>query len=281
MISCLLIGNTKDIQLYSALIAELNYFGEQKFIAVDEKNTHLSNIDSETFDALFILSPLKEISELLVKEIKLNHNIYFVDQPNISTIEIKELFKLQQESKNILFPQITELNHPLVQEFISTSGSHLLFRYNKDISSKHQVRFALLNALCFITILSPIQVKKVDVSSIEKTNDGRPAFKIRLQLFDSSIAYIIIKLENKKEHNILIESKSGNFIFNFTENYLENVHGIRFKSKEISDTDLVNKSLESFAHCIIFNKQPSFSFHHYTIVFNLLSKIENILMHSF
>ena len=281
MISCLLIGNSKDIKIYSALLDNLNYFGKQSFLTIDEGNAFQWNTNSLLFDAIFIVSQIKGINELFEKGIKLKSNIYFVDQAKLSKIELKNIFNLHQESNNLLFPEIKELHHPLVQEFINTTGSHLIFRYNKDIISKNHVRMALLNALSFLTILSPIQVKKVDISSIEKTNNGRPALKISLQLYDSSIAYIIINIENNKEHNIVIESKTGNFVFNFTHNYLENVNGVRFTCKETSDSDLTYLSLESFAHCIILNKKPFFSFYHYTIVFNLLSKFDNIFLHSF
>ena len=100
-------------------------------------------------------------------------------------------------------------------------------------------------------------------------------------MYDSSICYIMIKIDNQKEHELLIETNSGNFIFNLAENYLENIHGTKFKSEEIADDDLVRKSLESFALNIIINKKPSFSFHHYAQSISILSKIENILIDNF
>ena len=280
MIRCLLIGQQKDIQLYSEIIAQINYYEEPVYWDIDAPSITI-NFDFHSFDAFFIVSVLPDHSQLLSELIKVKSNIYFVDQPKISIPEFKELFKLSQEADNLIFPEIRELNHPLVKDFIETNGGHLLFRYNKDIASKKQIRPALLNALGFITLLSPMQVKKININSIETTTEGRPAFKIRLKMFDSSVAYIMLKLENKNEHNILLESKNGNFIFNFTENYLENVHGARFESEDANEHDLIHKSLSSFALCIIMNKKPPFTFYHYSLVHYLLNKFEHILLTSF
>lgn len=280
MIRCLLIGQQNDIQVYSEIIAKINYFGDQAYWITDNPTVD-SKFDIGSFDAFFFVSPISNGAQLFREFIKAKNNIYFVDQPTLAPSVINQLLKLADESHNLLYPEIKELNHPLVQDFVHTTGSHLLFRYSKDVSSKKQIRPALLNALSFITLLSPMQVKKVDINSIETTTEGRPAFKIRLKMFDSSIAYIILKLENKNEHSILLESKNGNFIFNFTKNYLENIHGARFMSDLTSDHDLIAKSLESFALCIIMNKKPLFTFYHYSLAHYLLDKFERILLNSF
>lgn len=280
MISCLFIGRQKDIHFYAEIIAKVNYFGDLTYWDIEGAGFD-PGYELNLFDAIFLLSPIANGFQLLQNLIRAKSNIYFVDQPNLSPLEITQLFHLFDESHNLIFPEIKELNHPLVQEFVYTSGSHLLFRYSKDVASKNQIRPALLNALSFITLLSPMQVKKVDINSIETTDDGRPTFKIRLKMFDSSIAYIMLKFENKNEHNIILESQNGNFVFNFTGNYLENIHGTRFKGDPTSENDLISKSLQSFALCIIMNQQPLFTFYHYSLVHYLLNKFEGILRANF
>lgn len=280
MIHSLLIGPQKENQRYSEVIRQIAYYSDQTQWNTDDP-LFQPGLDVHRFDALILTGPVPFSAQLLGQYIKQKKNIYFVDQPELTTVDVRQLFKLFEESNNLVYPEIKELNHPLVQDFVNTTGSHLLFRYNKDVTHKKQIRPALLNALSFVTLLSPMQVKKVDINSIETTSEGRPAFKIRLKMFDSSIAYIILKLENKNEHSILLESKNGNFIFNFTGNYLENIHGTRFTSDLVTESDLLRKSLESFALCIILNKKPLFTFYHYTLVYYLLDKFEHILLSSF
>ena len=100
-------------------------------------------------------------------------------------------------------------------------------------------------------------------------------------MFDSSLAYIMLKFETKPEHSILIETRNGSFTFNLTENYLENIHGKKFKCDTITVEELLLKSIESFALHIILNNNPNYSFHHYCLSINPIVKIENILQNSF
>lgn len=281
MIKSVLIGQPDDVELYSKLMDQINYFGETTSIIVDPNRSTMPDIDYSKFDALFFISPIIDISVFLEDAIRRKANIYLVDQPILSVAETTELLTLHSESNNLLFPEARELYHPLVQDFIDTNSHHLLFRYNKTIAEKKQLRATLYNALCFLTIMSPMQVKKIDINSIETTNKGRPAFKIRLKMFDSSIGYIFLKMGMDKHHSIIIESKNGNFTFNLAECYLENVHGTRFNCPPTTDEDTLVKSLEEFALCMILNKKPTFNFYHYTLVSHLLLKIENIILLNF
>lgn len=278
MIKSVLIGQPDDVELYAKLMDQINYFGKTTSIIVDQNRSTLPDFDLSKFDAVLFISPLAEIKNLIESAIRRKANIYFTDQPSLTVAETTELLTLHSESNNLLFPEARELNHPLVQDFIDTNSHHLLFRYNKTIAEKKQIRQALYNALCFLTILSPMQVKKIDINSIATTNKGRPAFKIRLKMFDSSIGYIFLKMGMINNHSIILESKIGNFTFNFTEGFLENAHGVRFNCQPTSEEDTLKKTLEQFALSIILNKKPTYNFYHYTLVSHLLVKIENIIL---
>ena len=277
MIQPLIIGAEADVDRYSKLITQSKYFGQQQILPCNELN--VSEIDLLTFryDAIFLVTPLNRVLPLFEQAIKLKNNFYFVDQPSLTRADISQLDHLYLEAGNLLFPEIAELEHPLVQDFISTKGGYLMFHYNKSISTTKLVRKAVLSALCFLSVLSPMQVKKIDINTIESADDGKPLIKIRLKMYDSSLAYIVLKLENKNNHNIMIETPNGSFTFNFSQNYLENINGIKFKCDPVSDEELQFKTIETFGLHIILNNFPSFSFHHYSLSINPLDKILNIL----
>jgi hypothetical protein len=282
MIHYLIIGNNYDVGKYSLILSKSQFFDRVVTVLVNEKGEFQSDIhDYTNFDAIFLVSQLEKPYQLFFDLIRDRCNFYFSNQPNLSIIELTKLDQLYIESGNLIFPEFKEINHPLVQEFISIQSNQLLFRYNKSISGKREISSSLFNGLSFLTLLSPMPVKKINVNSLETTNSGRPVIKVRLKMWDSSICYIVLKIDNKNEHSILLESKNGNFIFNLAENYLENIHGTRFKSEEVTDDELLQKTVDSFAMDIILNKKPIFSFNHYLLAVNILSKIENILSNSF
>jgi len=282
MIHCLIIGKESEIAKYSHLISKSQFFDRIEKVLVDEKGELKSELNDFTnFDAILLVSQLANPFPLFSELIRARCNFYFIHQPQLSLAELAQIEQLFDESENLIFPEFREINHPLVQEFISIQTSQLLFRYSKSISGKREILPALFTGLSFLSLLSPMPVKKLNVNSIETTNSGRPTIKVRLKMWDSSVCYIILKIDNKNEHNILLESKNGNFIFNITESYLENIHGTRFKSDEISNEELLQKTIDSFAMDIILNKKPPFSFSHYLLSVNILSKIENILKNTF
>lgn len=282
MIHCLIIGKEREVEKYSLIISSSQFFGKVEKLLVNEKGELQSGIiDLINFDAIFIVTQLENSFQFFSELIRGRYNFYFIHQPQLSLSELSQLEQLFIESGNLIFPEFKEINHPLVQEFISIQTSQLLFRYNKSISGKREILPAIYTGLSFLSLLSPMPVKRINVNSIESSNSGRPSIKVRLKMWDSSVCYIILKIDNKNENSILLESKSGNFIFNLAENYLENIHGTRFKSEEVSDDELLQKTIDSFALDIILNKKPPFSFNHYLLSINILSKIENILNNSF
>ncbi|MFA9391213.1 MAG: hypothetical protein ACERKD_15495 [Prolixibacteraceae bacterium] len=281
MIQSLIIGNEVDIALYSGIIAQSSYFGQLNSLQLVNNRLIENNLPEQRFDALFLVSQLEEPYPIFEQSIKSKSNIYFVDQPFLSDKDLVVLDQLNVESGNLLFTEVLELEHPLVQEFISTRGNYLMFRYNKSIASKKHIRKNLLSALCFLSILSPMQVKKINVNSMETSERGHPTLKIRLKMYDSSIAYIFLDFETTEEHNIMIESQKGTFQFNLSQNFLENIHGVHFKSSPISNDELLLKTIESFGLHIIMNTPSKFSFHHYCLSINTLDKILNILQNSF
>lgn len=281
MIRSLILGNLNDLEFYSGLITASKYFGEFTALPLNADDTLPPNLPSNHFDAILIISQTIDCVPFLSEYVKKKANIYFTDQQNISVRDLNLLMKLHQESGNLFFPEVPELQHPLVEDFVSTQGSHLMFRYNKTVPGKKHIRQAILSALCFLSILSPMQVKNININNLETSDNNKPMIKIRLKMFDSSIAYIILRLENKTEHNIMMETRNGSFTFNFDDNYLENIHGKRFTSTPTTYEELVAKSLENFALHIILNNSPQFTLHHYTLAVNTLTKIENILKNSF
>jgi hypothetical protein len=281
MIHCLIIGKELEVEKYSNIISNSRFFERFDILLTNENGEIQSGKDDFlNFDAILLVSQFKNSFQLFSELIKLRCNFYFIHQSQLSITELSRLEQLFYESGNLIFPEFKEINHPLIQEFISIQTSQLLFRYNKSISGKREILPALFTGLGFLSLLSPMPVKKINVNSIEIPDSGRPSIKVRLKMWDSSVCYIILKIDNKNEHSILLESKNGNFIFNLTESYLENIHGTRFKSEEISDEELLQKTIDSFAMDIILNKKPLFSFNHYLLSVNILSKIENILINS-
>ena len=280
MIRSLIIGNEPDVKRYSNILGSSKYFGIQEHLLVAENKLPLIPLSEKSFDALFLVSNFINAYSLFESAIKTKSNFYFVDQQKLSLNELIRLNDLFLEAGNMMFPEILELEHPLMEEFISTKGSYLLFRYTKSVANKKLIRGAILSALSFLSLLSPMQVKKIDVNSLDTSETGRPVFKIRLKMYDSSVAYVILKLENKEEQSILIESQDGSFLFNLQENYLENIHGIRFYGEPITPEKLLLKNLEAFGLNIILNKDNKFNFNHYYLSVKSLLKISSILENS-
>ncbi|MBN1926467.1 MAG: hypothetical protein JW798_11585 [Prolixibacteraceae bacterium] len=281
MIKPLIIGEKDDVRRYSGILDSIKLFGKPESLINPEKIAWNSIIGEKAFDAYLIVSPLAEPFYFFSDLIKQKENIYFADQPNFSGKELEKIEEFQNEANTILQPEVTELFHPLTEDFISSNNNHLFFRYTKSVPSKKHIRPAILSALSFLSLLSPMPVKKMDVSTIESSKYVRPHIKIRLKMFDSSISYIIIRVDPDAEHHIIIESNDGNFTFNFSESYVENIHGIRFPCNPVSTLDLLKKSLESFAINISLNIKPNFSFAHYALSFNVLSKLEGLLINGF
>lgn len=280
MIRSLIIGDKVDIDRYSAILEQSKYFGKQQTLVAQEKRLPDTCFNESDFDALFLVSKVDNPYPLFEQAIKTKSNFYFIDQPSLSYNEVESLDKLNLESGNLMYPEVPELEHPLLQDFILTRGSYLMFRYNKSIPHKRKVREAIFSALCFLSLLSPMQVKKIDINSIETSETGHPVFKVRLKLYDSSVAYFVLKFEKNAEHSIQIESQNGSFIFNIEKNYLENIHGVKFKGAPITQEELLQKTIDTFGLHIILNSSNRFGFHHYTLAINPLDKITNFLQNS-
>lgn len=277
MIQNLIIGNTKDVNYYSKIISQIHYFAKAHSFFIENEVELFDSLNIEDYDAILFVSKYNQVYSHIIRAIKNKKHIYFCHQPSISNEQLKNINSLNYEANNILYPEIIELKHPLIEDFLATQKNYLLYRYNKNVTSNAQAKESLLNALSFITILSPMPIKNIDISTSETSPGGHAAIKIKLKLFDSSLGYIMLSHNTQNEHNIIIESINGNFIFNFTDNYLENSHGIRFSIPQKSNKSLTIKTLEDFALCIILNKKPIFSTYHYSLVCRTLKNIENIL----
>jgi hypothetical protein len=282
MIKSLLIGSESDVVHYSKALSQSKFFKsvDQHIITNDGK----FQADFEMFgnyDAIFLIGQLQKPFLFFSECIKTVRNLYFIDQPNFTNSDIENLEQLYSESGGLIFPELTELNHPLVEEFIEIEPHQLHYNYTKSIAGKKDIRLSLLTALGFLSLLSPMPVKKIEVGTFETTRLGRPSIKVRLKLYDSSVCNILLDIDNKNEHIIAIESPKGNFIFNLTENFLENIHGSKFKTEEVTNEILLERTLNSFAMNIILNTKPVYSFQHYLSVISQLQKIENILKNSF
>lgn len=280
MIRSLLIGTETDIEKYRKQIDRSKFFGQLQSLLIEQVIEPTFTISAYSFDACFLVSPNENIAPLFDQIIRQKKNFYFVDQPSLSRNECYQLDCLFQESGNIMFPEIIELEHPLIEDFMKTSGNYLMFRFNRSIQGSKQLRRSLLTALCFLSILSPMQIKKIDINNIEATGDVKPMIKIRLKMYDSSLAYIILKYEHQEHCSMTLEMQQGIFTFNFSQNYLENIHGIRFSTEAVKTDDLLFKTIEAFGFHIIMNTRPQFSFHHYCLMLQPLEKIMGILQNN-
>lgn len=281
MIRSLLIGRDSDVEQYTLALSQSKYFKSvERYPIADHATFEVDLHVLDNYDAIFLIGQLSEPFPFFSECIKRVNNLYFTDQPELSNSDIVKLELLFGESGCLLFPEFTELNHPLVEEFINIEPSQLHYSYSKSIAGKKDIRSSMLTALGFLSLLSPMPVKKIDVSTIETTSQGRPSIKVRLKMYDSSVCTILLDIDNRNEHKIKIESSKGNFLFNLNENYLENAHGTKFQSTEVNNEILLDRSLNAFALNIILNTRPAFSFLHYLSVISLLQKIGNILKNS-
>lgn len=273
MIHSLLIGNELDILRYSKILEQSKYFGTIDKLVYNTPDLPNIELTNKTIDALFLLSEFNNTFPLFEQVLKLNIKFYFIDQPSLEKEQLQYLNKLYQESGVLMHPETNELAHPLLDEFLSTKKHYLLFRYTKSIAHKKYARESIYSALSFLSLLSPMQVKKIDINSFETSETGRPLIKIRLKMYEGSIAFIILKLENKNDCSILMESHEGSFTFNLSENYLENIHGIQFKGEEANLDDLVKRNIDQFGLNIILNNKHKFTFNHYCLTIKTLTKI--------
>jgi hypothetical protein len=281
MIKSLLIGHESDIQKYSQALSQSQYFKSVDLYSFADKTKLVIDLERLiNYDAIFLISRLPEPYPFFSECIKTARNLYFTDQPDLSDQEVNSLEQLYNESGCLLFSEIIEINHPLVEEFIAIEPGQLHYSYCKSIAGKKDIRPSLLTALAFLSLLSPMPVKKMDVNTIETSSSEPPSIKVRLKMYDSSVCSILLKIDNKSLHNLVIESSKGNFLFNLEENYLENIHGTQFHSEEVTSELLLHRTLNSFALNIILNTSPIFSFSHYLMVTSLLQKIGNILKNS-
>jgi hypothetical protein len=282
MIKCLLIGHESDIEKYSQSVVQSNYYKSVEGYSIDVKTTSPISFSSfEKFDALLLVSKLVYPFPFLSTCMKEGKNLFFTDQPELTVEELASLEQLNNESGGLIVPEFIELSHPLVEDFITVEPKHLQYSYTKSLVGRKDIRPSLITALGFLSLLSSMPVKKIDVSTIETTSMGRPSIKVRLKMYDSSVCHILLDIDNKNEHDINIETAKGTFHMNLAENYLENIHGSKFFSHEVTDGLLLNRTLDSYAMNIILNTKPLFSFHHYVLVVNLIGKIESILKNSF
>ncbi|MDA3878796.1 MAG: hypothetical protein PF436_00270 [Prolixibacteraceae bacterium] len=281
MINCLIIGTQKSVETYKQNVSNLTFFSKTETLILDTKTSIIPYVDFKKYDALIFADCNKNIKSIIETAIKLQCNIYFTDQRWVNSEITSEWLKYQNEANCLFFCEIPELKNTLSEDFLQTYNRTLLVKYQKNIESGSHVRSALLNALAFINLMNAMQVKKVDINSMDTTPNGKPVIKIRLKMYDNSIGFISLKQTTKTEHSLEIQTRNEKFFFNFSDSYLENSHGIKFTSAPTMQNDLIIKSIEAFALNIIQNNQPSFTLFHYNAVLSIIDKIENILSENF
>jgi hypothetical protein len=126
-----------------------------------------------------------------------------------------------------------------------------------------------------------MHVKKTDINSMDISPKGKSVITIRLKMYDHSYGFIILTKDNNNEHILRFEDKRESFIFNFTNAYLENSSGVRFKCDNPTTEQLKSRSLESFALHIIHNNKPAFCLTHYLMVLKILHKVKDIIIQDF
>jgi hypothetical protein len=279
MIQCLVIGNKEEVAYYTRIISRSKYFGMVRhLIAVAVNEVQERKEFDENFDAVFIVSRFLEPLKLFSHFIKKGFNIYFIDQPELRKVETDTLEQLVNEGGGIIFPEVSELANPLLEEFISFQGKQFQLTYTKSVTGKKDYRQTLLTGISFISLLTSMAVKKINVNTIETSPNGRPLTKVKLKMYDSSVCDFFIIHDNNNSQTLKITSKSGSFFFNISENYVENINGSRFLISDISTEDLLFKTIETFALDIILNRKPTYSFMHYRTSVEILQRIEAILL---
>ncbi len=282
MIKSVLIGKKSDVEKYSQSLSQSRFLKLADHYLLEKNQEPIPSVSLfDGYDALFLVSNLQTPVTFFEYCIRNRKCLYFSDQVELTIEDLDYLRTLYGESGSLLFPELTELNHPLVEDFISTMPGRLNFSYFRSLTGKRDIRQALITALAFLSLLSPVPAKKIDVSTFDTTITGRPTIKVRMKMYDSSVSQIVLDIDNKSEHEITIESAKGIFKFNLSENYLENIHGAKFYGDAISETTLLERTINSFAMSIILNSKPVFSFSHYHSVISQINKIEIVLKNNF
>ncbi len=281
MIKCLLIGFDSDIEKYAFVLSQSLYFQEPDSFLLDTSECFDGVFsDHEKYHAFLLVSKIDDPLSLFIEFMKAGKNLYFVDQEGFTANDLPLLVNMFEESGSLLYPEIKELHRPLFEDFITVDPSRMHYSYTKSLASRKDIRTALISALGLLSLLSPVPVKKIDVSTIETTSLGRPAIKVRLKMYDSSVCFILLDIDNMNDYFVEIESSKGKFHFNVAENYIENQTGDKFYSDIMTDDGLLLRTIDAFAMNIIMNSKPSFSFLHYLTCVGLILKIENILKNS-
>ncbi|MCF8361226.1 MAG: hypothetical protein K9G70_01245 [Prolixibacteraceae bacterium] len=281
MIKCLIIGTQNSVDSYSKQLEGIRFFSLIEKHIIEGNNPILPFINFNKYDALLFAQNPPQIRPFIESAMRQQCNIYFTDQNWMDTAICAEWLKINSEANNLFFTEIPEILHPITIDFLESHHRHSTIHYCKNVDSNKQFRETLLNALGIISLVNPMQIKKVDINSMETTPRGKPVIKIRLKMHDHSFGYIKLKQEKKEEHILKIKNNKGTFIFNYRDGYLQNTHGTRFDSDTLNTQQLRMKNIESFGIHIIQNQKPTFSLFHYQSVLKIMGAIENILIQNF
>ncbi|HKK82376.1 MAG TPA: hypothetical protein VJ909_09010, partial [Prolixibacteraceae bacterium] len=222
MIKCLVIGNQKSVESYSILLEGIRFFSHIEKHIIEENNPIIPYINFTKYDALIFTKAPFQIKPFIESAIKQQSNIYFTDQSWMDTDTCADWIKLTSEANNLFYIEIPELRHPMTDDFLKSYKHNSVITIHKSLNTQNEARRTLLNAVSFITLKNPIQVKKIDINSMDTSPRGKPVTKIRLKMYDHSLGYVFLTYDQNNEHILQIEDKQERFTFNFKEAYLEN-----------------------------------------------------------
>lgn len=277
MIKGLILGTKESASTYTTYLEQVRFFSKAETVILSTDNPTIPYINFKNFNAIIFADCPKNIKPIIETAIKHQCNIYLTDQKWLSSNITQQWLSIQREANNLFFCEIPELANPLTEDFLQTYNQTQLIQYEKNIIRRNDIRQTLINALSFICLTNTFRVKKIDINSMDTTLKGKPIYKIRLKMFDHSIAYIILKQTTRKEHHMMFQTQKEKFTFNFSQFYIENPNRVKFTCEPFTYNELITKNIELFALNIIQNKPPAYTLFHYNSVLNIIDKIENIL----
>jgi hypothetical protein len=278
----MIIGTKAEVEKYATSLEKSAFY--QKIIRkVVEDGSSLCFEDGaiEKADAIVIAGRLTGFSHWTRQFIRMQKAVYFVHQPNLSPNELTEIEKTTEEANGILYHETLILNHPLFTDFLTRQQGQLTLTLKRSVPSKANFISAISDMLYFISSFSTMPIKRMNFQSSFLKEYNSHGIQTEFQLYDHSICNVEVWISKEPSYMLQVTSSSGSFLFDVENAELQNSHGICFPSERQTEEELLSKSLNDFAQCIVFQKKPTFSFSQYQLIHNVLNKINQFLKDNF
>ncbi len=273
MIRPLIIGDTEASDLYRRLLKHSGLFSEPVCIVPSQSEVDLlAAFKEHRPDALLVVSHVEEFFDWVTDFIRMQVPVYFTGQTIMTEQQNTTIGKLLDESSSVFFPELLEINHPMLEDFIALQRSQLKFGYQRSVSGKMAIRRVLFEALCLLIRLSAMPVRKMDVN----TRQGN-SFIVDISLLDHSEGKIEIVVGKEPLHRISLSSDFGNFVFDLHEGTVENQFGNIFPFEPWNEEKMISITLQKFGMAIVNRDQFTVDFNRYLLVFNMIRRLELFL----